>query len=66
MKKNTYQPPSLTVVTFRSERGYQASAGQEQTFSLKALFGDSQSGGSGLGGVEQREEISSWTSSTSW
>ncbi|MDY6372748.1 MAG: hypothetical protein SPL12_10715 [Bacteroidales bacterium] len=38
MKKSTYQKPELTVVSFKAERGFATSEGQEQKYTLGALL----------------------------
>lgn len=43
MSKQPYIPPTLTVITFRSERGYAMSCGSEITAHLELMFANNES-----------------------
>lgn len=59
MKKSTYQKPELTIVSFKSERGFACTGGncEETSFSINALFSSNE------GGVEERSTVSGWDNS---
>lgn len=59
MKKSTYQKPELTIVSFKSERGFACSGGNCNTITsdISTLFGSDE------GGVEARSTVSGWDNS---
>lgn len=58
MKKSTYQKPELTIVSFKSERGFACTGGNcGETLSINALFSSNE------GGVEERSTVSGWDNS---